>query len=81
MRLLVAVSRSEARSAGRSIDPQPSLGRKLLVTGTFDVGVMTDVAGDRVHGADNLKKSNPISWRPGVNVDGVFPLAEHPDGQ
>jgi hypothetical protein len=23
----------------------------------------------------------PASWRPGVNVDGVFPLAEHPDGQ
>ena len=21
------------------------------------------------------------SWRPGVNVDGVFPLAEHPEGQ
>ncbi len=22
-----------------------------------------------------------LSWRPGVNVDGVFPLAEHPEGQ
>ena len=28
-----------------------------------------------------LRRLRLHSWRPGVNVDGVFPLAEHPEGQ
>ena len=41
------------------MDPQPSLGRKLLVTGTFVVGSTTDANDDRSDRADNAKTPNP----------------------
>jgi hypothetical protein len=41
------------------MDPQPTLGRKLLVTGTFVVGSTTDANNDRLDRADNAKIPNP----------------------
>jgi hypothetical protein len=41
------------------MDSQPSLRRKLLVTGTFVVGSTTDANDDRSDRVDNIETPNP----------------------
>ena len=45
------------------MDPQPSLGRKLLVTGTFVVGSTTDANDDRLDRVNDAKTPNPKRHR------------------